>query len=220
MSSMSPVRNPQCPPSHWWWQGASWHTSNHARMLKFCTQVGYQISNNYKVKYDPCPPCLWSGTLNVLQVTDDDKVLLDTLLIRLECRNLAHRSWIQCQELFWGQGRPMSSMSWVRNNQCPPSHWWWWGGSWYTSNHARKLKFGTQIEKHIWRTFIMSKKTHVLHVSWQEPSKSSKSLMMTGGSWHTSNHARDSNFCTHVWRHLWSKIILSMGRRPTKALRI
>ena len=35
---------------------------------------------------------------NLIQVTDCDKVVLDTLLIRLECSNLAQGSGIKCQE--------------------------------------------------------------------------------------------------------------------------
>ena len=58
VSSMSPVRNPQSPPRHWWWQ---------------------KFLNN-----DPCPPCLQSGYLNVFQVNEYAWVVLDTLLIRLE----------------------------------------------------------------------------------------------------------------------------------------
>ena len=60
---------------------------------------------------DPCSPCLESGMLNVLQVTDDNRVVLDTLLIMLECWNWAHRSRIQSQEQLWGQQWPMSSIS-------------------------------------------------------------------------------------------------------------
>ena len=96
MFSMPLVRNPQCPPSHWRWQGTSWHTSHHARMLKFCTQFVFP-----------------------------------------------------CQDQFWGQGWPMSSMSPVRNPQCPSSHWWWRCGSWHTSNYARKFTFRQQVKHHI-----------------------------------------------------------------------
>ena len=52
----------------------------------------------YDVKNDPFPPCLWSGTLNVLQVIDDDMVILDTLLTMPESRNSAHISGIQFQD--------------------------------------------------------------------------------------------------------------------------
>ena len=126
ISSLSPVRNPQCPSSHWWWQGGSWHTSNHARKLKFCTQT--LVKNR---QYPPSHRWWWG--------------VLDTLLIMLECWNLAHKLDIKCQEQLWGQGCPMSSMSLVRNPQCPQSHWWWQGSSWHTSNNARMLKLGTQI---------------------------------------------------------------------------
>ena len=43
------------------------------------------MKNNYEVNGDLCPPCsLSSGTLEVLQVTDDDGEVLDTLLIMLK----------------------------------------------------------------------------------------------------------------------------------------
>ena len=151
------------------------------------------------VKNDSCPPCLQSGTLNVLQVTDDERVVLDTLLILLESWNWAHSSGIKCQEQLWGQWWPKSSLSPVRNPQCPPSHLWLFGGSWHFSNHARKLKFGPQIENHIWRTFTMLRMTHILHVSSQEPSMSSKSLKMTGVSWNIYNHYTDLKLSTHVY---------------------
>ena len=72
------------------------------------------------------------------------------------------------------------------------------GGSWHTSNHDRMLKFGTQVEIPMSRTITKSRMTHVLHVSGQEPSMSSKYLMMMGGSWHTFNHARMLKFGTQV----------------------
>ena len=175
LSSKSPVRNPQRPPS----------TSIKDRVFlivlecnKFCTKVTNHVPSTIMRS------CLWSGTINVLQVTEDDMGVLDTLLIMLEFWNFAHRSEIQCQEQLLGQEWPMSSMLPVRNPQCPPSQWWWWVGSWHTSNLARKLKFGTHVRIHTLRTFKMPRMNRVIHVSSEEPSKSSKSLKMTGGSWH------------------------------------
>ena len=108
----------------------------------------------------------------------------------------------------------MFSMSPVRNPQCPPSQWWWQNGSWHTSNHDRKQEFGKQLGNQIWRTIKMSKMTHVLHVFCQEPSMSSKSLMMTGVSWHTFNHARKLKYGTNVMNYTWrtfkmSRILMS-----------
>ena len=59
--------------------------------------------------------------------------------------------------------------------QVPPSMR---GGSWHTPNHARMLKIGTQVGNPMSRTIMRSRMTHVLHVFDQEPSMSSKSLMM------------------------------------------
>ena len=47
----------------------------------------------------------------------------------------------------------------------------------YISNHARNMKFGTQVLNHIYITFEMSRMTPVLHVFSQELSKP---LMMMG----------------------------------------
>ena len=70
-------------------------TYNHARILKFGTHVVSSMSRKkFNVKDDPSHPCLWSTTLNIRQVTNDDRVVLDTLLILAECRILAHRSGI------------------------------------------------------------------------------------------------------------------------------
>ena len=73
------------------------------------------------MKEDPCPLCLRSGNLNVLQVTDDDRVVLDTLLIMPEILNLTDRSGITYEEHLSCQGEPMSSMPAVRNPYCPES---------------------------------------------------------------------------------------------------
>ena len=51
------------------------------------------------VYQEQCPTCVWSGTINVLQVTDDDEMrILYKLLIKLEFEYLAHRSGIKFQE--------------------------------------------------------------------------------------------------------------------------
>ena len=47
--------------------------------------------------------------------------------------------------------------------------------------HGSVQNAGTHVENPMSRTIIRLKMTHVLHVSGQEPSMSSKSLMMMGG---------------------------------------
>ena len=81
----------------------------------------------------------------------------------------------------WCQERPCppSLLSGTLNVlQVPPLRT---DGSWHISNHAGMLKFGTQVGNPMSRTIIRSKTTNVLHVSGQEPSMSSKSLIMRGG---------------------------------------
>ena len=100
--------------------------------------------------------------------------VLDTLLIMLEWWHFTNRSSIKCWEQLWGQGWPMSSVSLVRNPQCQKSHWWWQGGSWHTYNHGKMLKCGTEVMNLMSRTYLRSMMIHVLHVSSQKPSMSSK----------------------------------------------
>ena len=45
---------------------------------------GTNVKNNYKVNDFSCVPCFWSGNLNVIYVTDDDEMLLESLLIMLQ----------------------------------------------------------------------------------------------------------------------------------------
>ena len=127
--------------------GGSWHTSNHARMLKFGTQAGNPMSRTI-----------------------------------------------------------------VRSRMTPALH-----VSWHTSNHAKMLKFGIQVRYPVSRTVMRSGMTHIFHVSSQEHSMSSKSLMMTGGSWHTYNHARKLKFGTHVRNHLRRMFKMS---RMTRVLHV
>ena len=118
----------------------SWHTSNHARRLKFGTQIGNQISRTimrsmmtHVLHVSGQEPSISSMSLMMIGV------VLDTLLIILECWHLAHRPEIKNKEQLWGQRWSLSSMSLIRNHQCPPSHSWWWGDYWHTSNDARML---------------------------------------------------------------------------------
>ena len=54
------------------------YTSNNVRILKFGTGWKFNVKNNYEVRMTHVLD-LQSGTLNVLQVTDDDRVVLDKL---------------------------------------------------------------------------------------------------------------------------------------------
>ena len=87
MFSLPPVRNSKSPI----WIGGS----NHGRKLESWKS---HMKNKYCVKENICPPCLQQGTLTILKLIDDDRVVLDTLLFMLECRNLAQSSGIKCKE--------------------------------------------------------------------------------------------------------------------------
>ena len=66
--------------------------------------------------------------------------------------------------------------------------------------------FGEKVEYPMSRKIMRSRMINGLHVSSQEPSMPSKSLMMTGVFLHTSNHARMLKFGTHI-RNPMSRII-------------
>ena len=105
----------------------------------------------------PYPPSLQSGTINVIQVWTLRMWGPDTLLIMLESWKLAHNSIITYHDDPWCQGwlHPPSIQSGTINNlQVWTSRT---GGSWHTSNHARELKFGTQVKNYISWPSMMSR---------------------------------------------------------------
>ena len=106
-SSKTPFRNLQHPPSMTSRTGGSWHTSIHARELKFGTQVKNHISwwsmmstmtqsSKYPVRNPQCPP----------SIDFKDEGVRDTLLTMLESWNLAHKSKITYHDDLWYQGWP------------------------------------------------------------------------------------------------------------------
>ena len=82
-----------------------------------------------------------------------------TLLIILENWNFAHKWIIIYYEYPWCQGwphppRPQSGTIYILQVWTSRME-----GSWHTSNHARELKVGTQVKKHISWQSIMSRMT-------------------------------------------------------------
>ena len=65
------------------------------------------------------------------------------------------------------------------------------GSSLHSFNHARMLKFGTQVRNPMSRTIMRSRMILVLQVSSQEASMSSN-----------NNHDRKLKFGTHVRNHI------------------
>ena len=143
------ARNHQHPPSMTWRTGGSWHTSNHARVMKF----GTQLKNHIK---------WWSMMSSMAQ----------------------------------------PSKTPVRNLQHPPSMTLRMGGSWHLSNHSRELKFGKQVKNHIKWWSMMSRMTQTSKNPVRNHQCLSNMTLSTGGSWHTSNHARDLKFGKQVKNHL------------------
>ena len=106
-SSKTPVRNLQHPPSMTLRTGVSWHTSIHARDLKFGTQVKTHI--------------YWQSMMSIMtsssQVSSQEpstsskyglrgRGVLDKLLIMLENWKLAHKTSITFHDDSWCQEWP------------------------------------------------------------------------------------------------------------------
>ena len=86
----------------------------------------------------------------------------------------------------------------VRNHPRPPSMTSRMGGSWHTYIHARELKFGTQVKNYIsWQSMI-SRRTPTSKNPVRNLQRPSSMTSRMWGSWHTSNHARELKFGTHV----------------------
>ena len=105
------------------------------------------------------PPSLQSGTINVLQVWLWGQGVLDTLLFMLESWNLAHNSRITYHDDPWCQEWPHPPS--LKSGTINILQVWSlrMGGSWYTSNHVRELKLGTQVKNHISWWSMMSRIT-------------------------------------------------------------
>jgi hypothetical protein len=154
-SSKYPVRNHQRPPSMTSRMGGSWHTSIHARELKFGTQVKNHISwrsmmsrmtpsSKYPVRNHQRPPSMTLRTGGSWHPSIHARELKFGTLVQ------NHISW-----LYMMSGMTPSSKSPVRNLQRPPSMTSRRGGSWHTSTHARELKFSTEVQNHIsWWTMM------------------------------------------------------------------
>ena len=70
--------------------------------------MGIIYEEHLNVTDDSCPPCLQSGTIKVLHVSDDnDGEVLDTLLIMLETQSMAHMFGGTCDHKLldhWAEG--------------------------------------------------------------------------------------------------------------------
>ena len=158
-SSKYPVRNHPHPPSKTSKTGGSWHTSIHARELRFGTQVKNHIS--------------WCSMMS--KITPSSKYPVRNLQHPPSMISRKGGSWhiyIHARELKFGT-QDIHRISWwsmmsrrtptskypVRNHQRPPSTTLRTGGYWHTFIHAKELKFGTQVKSHISWWSMMSRMT-------------------------------------------------------------
>ena len=190
-STKTPVRDHQSPPSMTSRMGSSWFTPNHARELKFCTQVNNHIS-------------WWSM---MLRMTPSSKTPVRNLKRPPSMTWRTEGSWHtsnQAKELKFGTQVNNHILWWsimsrmtpstktpVRDNQSPPSMTSRMGGSWFTPNHARELKFGTQVNYHISWWSVMSRMTPSSKTPVRNHQCPPSMTSRMGGSWLTSNHARE-----------------------------
>ena len=132
LSSNTPVRNLQHPPSMTSRTGGSWGTSKHARELKFGTQVENHISG-----WSITSRMILSSKTSVrdfviLQVWLRGWGVLDALLKMLESWNLVHKSRITYQDdpycIWWPHPPRLQSVTlsilqvWLRGQEVLEAH--------------------------------------------------------------------------------------------------
>ena len=165
-SSKTPVRNHQRPPSMTSRTRGILIYLNHARELKFGTQV------KYHTLWSSWYPRLQSGTFHVFHVWLQYKFIMvcqddlghqrwphlprlqsgtvNVLQVWLQVRGDSWHTSDNARELKFGtQVKTPSSKTLVRNLQHPPSINLETDGSWLPSYHHRELQFGEAIESHI-----------------------------------------------------------------------
>ena len=99
----------------------------------------------------------------------------------------------------------------VRNLQHPPSMTSRTGASWHTSIYARELKFGTQVNNYILWQSMMSRMTPSSKYPVRNHQCPASMTLRTGGSWHTSIHARELRFGAKVKNHIsWCSMMSRM----------
>ena len=135
LSSMSPVRNPQRPPSTPLLDPPpSWHTSNWDINMKFSGYLPWGKKHHSWCQEWPSPKCLRSGTLNVLQVPSfltPPSWHTSNKDINTKFSGYLPRGK---KTSFMMSGMTKSAMSLVRNPQHPPCTPLLDPPSWHTSN--------------------------------------------------------------------------------------
>ena len=88
-----------------------------------------------------------------------EQEVLDTLLIMLESWNFAHKLRTTCDDDPWHQGWPNPPSIESGTINIPQVWTLRMEGSWHTCNHARELKFATQVKNHILWWYMISRMT-------------------------------------------------------------
>ena len=188
---MSPIRNPQCPPCI----PCSWPPISDTLLIKISTWnfQGIFLGPEYDHPWhqEPCPPSLWSGTLYILKIPPSWPPFLTYFSSRYQHEIL--------RVSFWGQNMiihvlQVSGQEPSKFSKSPPS--------WPPLPDTLLIEISTRNFQDI---FLGVKNIihgvwndHVLHVSGQEPPKSSKYPFLTPPSWHTSNWDIDTKFSGYL----------------------
>ena len=152
-SSKNPVRNYQRPPSMTLMTGGSWFTLIMLESWNLAQRQRITYHDDIWCQGCSHPPRLQSGTINIFLVWLGGLGVLDSRIFMLfgtQVKNNISR-WFMMSSM------TSSSKTPVRNHQHPLSMTLNTGGIWYTSNHARELKFSTQVKNHTSWWYMMSR---------------------------------------------------------------
>ena len=197
LSFKSLVRNPQRPPSTPLLDPPSWHTSDWDINTKFSGYLPWGKKHHSWLHGWLCPPCVRSGTLNILQVTTFLTPLLDTLLIEIMTlhflgmflRVKEHHSWRQVLPC-----HPCLRSGTLNILQVPP---WRTPHSWHTSNSDIDRKFSGYLPWGKNTSFMTPGMTQ----SSMSPVKTFNVLQVHPSwppSWHTSSWDINTKFSGYV----------------------
>ena len=141
----------------------------------------------------PPPPSIQSGTINVLHLRTSR--IGCTWHTSIHARELKFGTQVE-NHILWCSMMSRITPSFkypVRIHQHPPSMTLRTEGSWHTSFHARKLKFVTQVNNHIYWPSMMSRMTPSSKHPVRNHQRPPNMTLRMGGSWHNYINARSWN---------------------------